>query len=44
MPDTSDATMVKMMPGRICRNPRRPAGSQACKIKSATISARMAMP
>jgi len=44
MLDSSDATMVKMMPGRICRNPRRPAGSQAWRIKSATISAVMVMP
>ena len=27
------------MPGRICRKPRRPAGSQACRMNSATISA-----
>jgi len=44
MPDTSDATMVKMMPGRICRKPRRPAGSQAWRINSATTSAVMVMP
>ena len=28
-----------MMPGRICRKPRRPAGSQACRMNSAMISA-----
>ena len=30
---------MKMMPGRICRKPRRPAGSQACRMNSAMISA-----
>ena len=40
-PQTSEATSVKMMPGRICRNPRRPAGSQACRISNATTIAMM---
>ena len=31
--------MVKTMPGRICRKPRRPAGSHACRTNSATTSA-----
>ncbi len=39
-----DAAKVKMMPGRICRNPRRPAGSHACRMNSAITSASTVMP
>jgi len=44
MPEISEATMVKTMPGNICRKPRRPAGSQACRMNNATISAVIVMP
>jgi len=43
MPEISDATMVKTMPGRICKKLRRPAGSQACRMNSAAINAAMVM-
>ena len=34
--------LVKTMPGRICKKLRRPAGSQACRMKSAITSSLIA--
>ena len=44
IPEIVDATSVNRMPGRICVKLRRPAGSQACRMKSAITMADRAMP
>ena len=44
MPEINDATIVKTMPGRICRKLRRPQGSQACRTNNATVIAVIVMP